>query len=184
MAQASKRFKLEKQRLKERIASEIEETTKKLSSDGNYEASEQFKRSLRSQAKGETNGPDTLEMNQTTKSRKTLNESLGIDLFINSEDILGDIEVLESNWVAACRLPEEQTVEVVNGTLVLNGESIAVNDQVVVKMNEEMSGTVLSIMENDVMVRLNDDSNVRVLVSHLKEGRCKISKERLVVKEW
>lgn len=110
-------------------------------------------------------------------------ESLGVNFFMTEDNIYDDLRAIQSDWKSRAEkfLSQDeiakQSVRVEDGVLYYN-EHILEKDQDVVCYTEiskeQIQGAIQSINSSEVIVKLLDGSQTRVLIKFLRSGRCTI----------
>jgi len=102
------------------------------------------------------------------------------------DEIAQDLALIHSDWVKrveAYHSKEEllnMSVYVEDGKLFFNEHIIEKGSNVVVHSEatkEELYGVVTKIAATEILIKLADNSNSRLLLAHLKSGRCKVAKD-------
>mmetsp|Transcript_42210 Transcript_42210/g.67517 ORF Transcript_42210/g.67517 Transcript_42210/m.67517 type:complete len:143 (-) Transcript_42210:518-946(-) len=111
-------------------------------------------------------------------------ESLGISFFMKRNDIANDLKSIQRDWKERADkfMSEEeiaeQSVKVVDDALYYNESIMEAGADVVCTTEvtkEEIYGTIQALNSSEVIVKCLDGTQTRVLVSHLRSGRCTIA---------
>mmetsp|Transcript_17575 Transcript_17575/g.21629 ORF Transcript_17575/g.21629 Transcript_17575/m.21629 type:complete len:315 (+) Transcript_17575:311-1255(+) len=191
-------FEVAKNTALDKIVAEIHESIKKLEDvrDGVVEeedssATRAKTRSLRSKAKKD--GKDDKELdslpsekisNNCTISEKKKTKvvgPIGLDFFMEDNDIENDLEFIHSNWKKTAEkfdgTRKDATVKFADGKLTYKGKVFRKDSDVIIQTQltkEELFGVITGANKTELQVKLVDGSKARVLYTHLRSGRCTI----------
>ncbi len=111
-------------------------------------------------------------------------ESLGINFFMSASNVWNDLKAMQKDWreraekFLDAEKVQEKSVRVEDSVLYFNqfilekGQSVECTTEVT---NEEIYGKIQGISPTEIIVKVNDGTQTRVLVTHLRSGRCTIA---------
>mmetsp|Transcript_18389 Transcript_18389/g.34040 ORF Transcript_18389/g.34040 Transcript_18389/m.34040 type:complete len:248 (-) Transcript_18389:129-872(-) len=184
--------------IKENLLGEISETIKRMEdlrdgvTDAEVRSSSRKLRSKKPEGEEEKDeARETKTVNPATESTKSINYSgygneqlSGVNFFMPENDVRKDLISIQMDWKTRAEMylktneVLEESVKIADGVLYYN-EFIFEKDTDVVCTTEitkeEMYGTIQVIKPNEVILKLNDGSQARLLLKNLRSGRCTIA---------
>ena len=191
--------------LRENLLGELGETIKRLedlrdgvAEGGEVRSSSRKLRSKRPDGEPESKEPEEPEQPAADKDKAAAEfkpalsgyaaEQLsGINFFVTEEAVGEDLRAIQRDWKARAdkflsqQQVAEESVRIADGVLYYN-EHIIEKDQEVAcateVTGEQIIGFVQSLSSSEIIVKLHDGTQTRLLISHLRSGRCTIAPVR------
>jgi hypothetical protein len=192
--------------VRDNLLGEIAETIKRLEDlrDGVVEnsevrASSRRLRNKRQDGEPEAKEPEEPDPNATTTASTAEKappmpsgcavEQLSnvINFFITENAVGEDLKAIQRDWKARAEKflsqnqIQEEEVKVADGVLYYNEHIIEKDAEVACTTevtNEQILGTVQTLNNSEIIIKLHDGTLTRLLISHLRSGRCTITPMR------
>jgi len=177
-------FRAKQEDLRAKLLGEIQESIKRLEDlrDGNDPEMRVTARKLRSK-RGEPD-EDGLGQGERDPPGGYGNDSLGINFFMTEKAVAKDMAFIQRDWkkraenFLAKNKVLHESVKIEDGALYYN-EHIFEKENDVVCYNEvtkeQRTGKIQTVNPQEVVVRFQEGRPMRVLLSHLRSGRCSIA---------